>query len=74
MTKGATQFVTPLTFRALSGHKVYVDMFDGSATGGDFDGAFDHILVAGVGRSCFWLLPQLPIALPILPPAWPTIF
>ena len=26
MTRGATQFVTPLTFRALSGHKVYVDM------------------------------------------------
>jgi phosphopantothenoylcysteine decarboxylase/phosphopantothenate--cysteine ligase len=40
MTKGATQFVTPLTFRALSGHKVYVDMFDGS------DGPFDHIQVA----------------------------
>ena len=46
MTKGATQFVTPLTFRALSGHKVYVDMFESSATGGDFDGAFDHILEA----------------------------
>src|SRR6187401_1836292 len=46
MTKGATQFVTPLTFRALSGHKVYVDMFESSATGGDFDGAFDHILLA----------------------------
>jgi phosphopantothenoylcysteine decarboxylase / phosphopantothenate---cysteine ligase len=29
MTKGATQFVTPLTFRALSGHKVYVDIFEG---------------------------------------------
>ena len=24
MTKGATQFVTPLTFRALSGNKVFV--------------------------------------------------
>ena len=46
MTKGATQFVTPLTFRALSGNKVYVDMFEGQNTGGDFDGAFDHILVA----------------------------
>jgi phosphopantothenoylcysteine decarboxylase / phosphopantothenate---cysteine ligase len=46
MTKGATQFVTPLTFRALSGHKVYVDMFEGTASGGDFDGAFDHILLA----------------------------
>jgi len=46
MTKGATQFVTPLTFRALSGNKVYVDIFEGSRSGGDFEGAFDHILVA----------------------------
>src|SRR6185503_11363328 len=37
MTKGATQFVTPLTFRALSGNKVYVDIFEGP---------FDHIMVA----------------------------
>ena len=46
MTKGATAFVTPLTFRALSGHKVYVEMFEGPASGSDFDGAFDHIMVA----------------------------
>jgi len=46
MTKGATQFVTPLTFRALSGNKVYVDVFEGSTSGSDFEGAFDHILVA----------------------------
>src|SRR5215813_13098387 len=46
MTKGATQFVTPLTFRALSGNKVYVDIFEGLHSGGDFEGAFDHILVA----------------------------
>src|SRR5689334_11303893 len=49
MTKGATQFVTPLTFRALSGNKVYVDIFESSQaghSGGDFEGAFDHILVA----------------------------
>jgi phosphopantothenoylcysteine decarboxylase/phosphopantothenate--cysteine ligase len=46
MTKAATQFVTPLTFRALSGHKVYVDIFEASHSGGDFEGAFDHILVA----------------------------
>ena len=46
MTKGATQFVTPLTFRALSGNKVYVDLFEGPSSGGDFEGAFDHILVA----------------------------
>jgi phosphopantothenoylcysteine decarboxylase/phosphopantothenate--cysteine ligase len=46
MTRGATQFVTPLTFRALSGNKVYVDIFEGPHSGSDFDGAFDHILVA----------------------------
>src|SRR4029453_7476058 len=46
MTKGATQFVTPLTFRALSGNKVYMDLFEGSHSGADFEGAFDHILVA----------------------------
>jgi phosphopantothenoylcysteine decarboxylase/phosphopantothenate--cysteine ligase len=46
MTKTATQFVTPLTFRALSGQKVYVDLFEGPHSGSDFEGAFDHILVA----------------------------
>src|SRR5437899_7200096 len=46
MTRGATQFVTPLTFRALSGNKVYVDIFEGQDSGGEFEGAFDHILVA----------------------------
>jgi len=46
MTRGATQFVAPLTFRALSGNKVYVDIFEASNSGGDFEGAFDHILVA----------------------------
>jgi phosphopantothenoylcysteine decarboxylase / phosphopantothenate---cysteine ligase len=46
MTKSATQFVTPLTFRALSGNKVYMDLFEGPRSGGDFEGAFDHILVA----------------------------
>jgi phosphopantothenoylcysteine decarboxylase/phosphopantothenate--cysteine ligase len=46
MTKGATQFVAPLTFRALSGNKVYGDIFEGPHSGGDFEGAFDHILVA----------------------------
>jgi phosphopantothenoylcysteine decarboxylase / phosphopantothenate---cysteine ligase len=46
MTKGAAQFVTPLTFRALSGNKVYGDIFEGPRSGGDFEGAFDHILVA----------------------------
>jgi phosphopantothenoylcysteine decarboxylase / phosphopantothenate---cysteine ligase len=39
MTRGATRFVTPLTFRALSGNEVYVDIFEG-------EGAFNHIFVA----------------------------
>jgi len=46
MTRGATQFVTPLTFRALSGNKVYVDLFEGPKSGSEFEGVFDHILVA----------------------------
>src|SRR5262245_15498025 len=46
MTKSATQFVTPLTFRALSGNKVYVDMFEGLKPGDSFETVFDHIDVA----------------------------
>jgi len=46
MTRGAAQFVTPLTFRALTGNKVYVDVFESAKSGGDFEGAFDHIFVA----------------------------
>src|SRR3954467_11067428 len=46
MTRGATEFVTPLTFRALSGNKVYVDIFDGAKSGSDFEGAFGSPLVA----------------------------
>src|SRR2546422_863982 len=45
MTKGATQFVTPLTFPALSGNKVYVDIFEGARSGAVFGGVFDHTLV-----------------------------
>jgi phosphopantothenoylcysteine decarboxylase/phosphopantothenate--cysteine ligase len=46
MTKGAAQFVTPLTFRALSGNKVYLDMFEGAQPGASFEGVFDHIELA----------------------------
>nr|VFK17575.1 MAG: Phosphopantothenate-cysteine ligase /Phosphopantothenoylcysteine decarboxylase [Candidatus Kentron sp. LPFa]VFK32758.1 MAG: Phosphopantothenate-cysteine ligase /Phosphopantothenoylcysteine decarboxylase [Candidatus Kentron sp. LPFa] len=41
MTRGARQFVTPLTFQALSGNAVYKDMFDESV-----DMAMDHIELA----------------------------
>jgi phosphopantothenoylcysteine decarboxylase/phosphopantothenate--cysteine ligase len=46
MTKGAAQFVTPLTFRALSGAKVYVDIFEGAASDADPASAYDHIFLA----------------------------
>jgi phosphopantothenoylcysteine decarboxylase/phosphopantothenate--cysteine ligase len=44
MTKGATRFVAPLTFRALSGNAVHVDIFEGAEDGSE--GAFDHIFLA----------------------------
>jgi phosphopantothenoylcysteine decarboxylase/phosphopantothenate--cysteine ligase len=46
MTKGAAQFVTPLTFRALSGNKVYLDIFEGAASDADPSSAYDHIFLA----------------------------
>ncbi len=41
MTTAATEFVQPLTFQALSGHRVYSDIFDAEA-----DSAMDHIELA----------------------------
>ena len=38
MTISAREFVQPLTYQALSGHRVYTDTFDGAA-----DSAMDHI-------------------------------
>ena len=46
MTKGAAQFVTPLTFRALSGNKVYLDIFEGAASDADPSSTYDHIFLA----------------------------
>ncbi|HET9217878.1 MAG TPA: flavoprotein, partial [Terriglobia bacterium] len=46
MTKGAAQFVTSLTFRALSGNKVYMDIFEGASAGADASSAYDHIFLA----------------------------
>ena len=34
MTRGATEFVTPLTFQALSGHPVRSELFDAAAEAG----------------------------------------
>jgi len=41
MTTAATEFVQPLTYQALSGHRVYTDIFDAEA-----DSAMDHIELA----------------------------
>ena len=46
MTRNAARFVTPLTFGALSGNKVHVDMFEGRGSRSDIPGAFDHVFLA----------------------------
>jgi phosphopantothenoylcysteine decarboxylase/phosphopantothenate--cysteine ligase len=47
MTRGAREFVTPLTFAALSGQKVITDLFGGSSGGeANLDSAIEHIAVA----------------------------
>ena len=48
MTPSAREFVQPLTYQALSGHRVYTDIFDAEA-----DSAMDHIELA---RWCDLLL------------------
>jgi len=48
MTPAAREFVQPLTYQALSGHRVYLDLFDAEA-----DSAMDHIELA---RWCDLLL------------------
>ena len=48
MTPSAQEFVQPLTYQALSGHRVYTDIFDGEA-----ESAMDHIELA---RWCDLLL------------------
>src|ERR1700747_600153 len=47
MTRGAREFVTPLTFAALSGQKVITDLF-GDSSGGEanLESAIEHIAVA----------------------------
>jgi phosphopantothenoylcysteine decarboxylase / phosphopantothenate---cysteine ligase len=47
MTRGAREFITPLTFAALTGQKVITDLFEKSE-GGDanLDSAIEHIAVA----------------------------
>jgi phosphopantothenoylcysteine decarboxylase / phosphopantothenate---cysteine ligase len=47
MTRGAREFVTPLTFAALSGQKVITDLFTGTESGeANLESAIEHIAVA----------------------------
>jgi phosphopantothenoylcysteine decarboxylase/phosphopantothenate--cysteine ligase len=47
MTRGAREFITPLTFAALSGQKVITDLFEKSPTGeANVESAIEHIAVA----------------------------
>jgi phosphopantothenoylcysteine decarboxylase / phosphopantothenate---cysteine ligase len=46
MTRAAREFVTPLTFAALSGQKVITDLFADSGGEANLDSAIEHIAVA----------------------------
>src|SRR5690606_32261258 len=46
MTRAAREFVTPLTFAALSGEKVVTDLFDTASGAATLDSAVEHIGVA----------------------------
>ncbi len=46
MTRHACEFVTPLTFAALSGNKVITEMFGGAQGSSNVESAIEHIAVA----------------------------
>src|SRR5215813_8656668 len=46
MTRGAREFITPLTFAALTGQKVITDLFSESGGEANLDSAIEHIAVA----------------------------
>src|SRR5437763_7118686 len=46
MTRGAQEFVRPLTFAALSGEKVITDLFGSGSEPPNLDSAIEHIAVA----------------------------
>jgi len=46
MTRNALEFVTPLTFAALSGHKVITEMFGEAQGAANVESAIEHIAVA----------------------------
>src|SRR5579864_3302879 len=46
MTRGAREFITPLTFAALSGRKVITDLFGTEEVQANVESAIEHIAVA----------------------------
>jgi phosphopantothenoylcysteine decarboxylase/phosphopantothenate--cysteine ligase len=46
MTRGAREFITPLTFAALTGQKVITDLFSESSGEANLESAIEHIAVA----------------------------
>ncbi|HZP01965.1 MAG TPA: bifunctional phosphopantothenoylcysteine decarboxylase/phosphopantothenate--cysteine ligase CoaBC [Terriglobia bacterium] len=46
LTRGAREFVTPLTFAALTGRKVITEMFEGDGGTSSLEAAIEHINVA----------------------------
>src|ERR1039458_2588490 len=46
MTRSAREFITPLTFAALTGQKVITEMFGGESAGANVESAIEHIAVA----------------------------
>ncbi|MGA2985729.1 MAG: bifunctional phosphopantothenoylcysteine decarboxylase/phosphopantothenate--cysteine ligase CoaBC [Terriglobia bacterium] len=46
MTRNACEFITPLTFAALSGHKVITEMFGEAGGASNVESAIEHIAVA----------------------------
>jgi phosphopantothenoylcysteine decarboxylase/phosphopantothenate--cysteine ligase len=46
MTRSAREFITPLTFAALSGHKVITEMFGEAEGASNVESAIEHIAVA----------------------------
>ncbi|MGH9678666.1 MAG: bifunctional phosphopantothenoylcysteine decarboxylase/phosphopantothenate--cysteine ligase CoaBC [Candidatus Acidiferrales bacterium] len=46
MTRSAQEFVTPLTFAALTGQKVITDLFGNESGGANVESAIEHIAVA----------------------------
>src|SRR5271168_1025381 len=67
MTRAAREFITPLTFAALSGQKVITDLFTGEADG-------EANLESAIERICCWWLPRPPIFWQSLRAASLTIF